>query len=101
MLINEVPQSAGEHIGIGLKAFCDATFVGSPTAGANGLMTDFNIPGNINLWFSGQAVMHPDGKPLQRVGLQPDIFVKPTIKGIQAGKDEVLDRAVKYLQTGK
>ena len=101
MLINEIPQSAAEHSCLALKALCDATFIGSPTAGANGLTTDFNVPGNIKLWFSGQAVMHPDGEPMQRVGLQPDILVKPTIKGMQAGKDEVLDRAVKYLQTGK
>jgi len=101
MLINEVSQSAAEHMGLILKAYCDATFIGSPTAGANGMMTDFNIPGKINLWFSGAAVMHPDGKPLQRVGLQPDILVRPTIKGLQEGKDEVLERAVQYLQRGK
>jgi hypothetical protein len=36
-----------------------------------------------------------------QLGLQPDILVRPTIKGIQAGKDEVLERAVKFIQTGK
>ena len=34
-----------------------------------------------------------DGRQLQRVGLQPDIVIAPTLAGIRAGKDEVLDRA--------
>jgi hypothetical protein len=101
MLINEIPLSAAEHICLHLKALCNATFIGSPTAGANSVQTDFNIPGNIKLYFSGGSVMYPDGKPMQRVGLQPDVYVRPTIKGFQAGKDEVLERAIKYLQTGK
>ena len=101
MLINELAQSAAEHIGLMLKAISNNTFIGSPTAGADGSLTNFNIPGNITLWFSGENVSYPDGKPLQRVGIQPDIYVRPTIKGIQAGKDEVLERAIKYLQTGK
>lgn len=101
MLYNEIAQSAAEHNGLVLKAICGATFIGSHTAGANGALVNFNIPGNISLWFSGENVSYPDGTPLQRTGLKPDIFVKPTIKGIQAGKDEVLDRAIKYLQTGQ
>ena len=101
MLINELTQSAAEHYGLQLKAFCNTTFIGSPSAGANGSTTNFNIPGNITLWFSGANVSYPDGKPLQRVGIQPDIYIRPTIKGIQMRKDEVLERAVKYLQKGK
>jgi hypothetical protein len=33
------------------------------------------------------------------VGIIPDITVKPTVNGIAAGKDEVLEAALKYLQT--
>jgi hypothetical protein len=38
---------------------------------------------------------------MQRKGLIPDITVRPTIKGIRAGKDEVLERAILFLNTGK
>jgi hypothetical protein len=31
--------------------------------------------------------------------IQPHITVAPTIKGIRDGRDEVLEAAVKYLQT--
>jgi C-terminal processing protease CtpA/Prc len=101
VLIDEVAISWAEHNCLIFKATCNATFIGSPTAGADGYMTNFSIPGNLTLLFSGENVSYPDGRPLQRVGVQPDIYIRPTIKGVQAGRDEVLDRAVKYLETGK
>lgn len=97
MLIDESTQSQAEHTGLFFEAANGTEFIGSPTAGANGDVTNFKIPGNISLSFSGHDVRHADGRQLQKVGLQPKIYVKPTIKGIQAGKDEVLDAAIKYL----
>ena len=101
VLTNESAQSFAENVVGGLKAMCDATIIGSPTAGAESWMLNFNIPGNMTLWLSGSNKMQPNGKSFMRFGHQPDINVRPTIKGIQAGKDEVLDRAMKFLQTGK
>ncbi|MCC6412549.1 MAG: hypothetical protein IT270_12870 [Saprospiraceae bacterium] len=97
MLIDESTQSQAEHTGLFFEAANGTEFIGSPTAGANGDVTNFKIPGNISLSFSGHDVRHADGRQLQKVGLQPKVYVKPTIKGIQAGKDEVLDAAIKYL----
>jgi hypothetical protein len=33
------------------------------------------------------------------VGIQPDVFVEPTIEGIRAGRDEVLEKALEYLNS--
>ena len=63
-------------------------------------MTSVVLPGGISAWFSGHDVRHADGRQLQRVGLVPDILVRPTIAGIRAGRDEVLERAVRYLEGG-
>jgi len=101
VLTNESAQSFAENVVGGLKDICDATIIGSPTAGAESGTVNFNIPGNITLWLSGSNMILPNGKSFMRFGYQPDINVHPTIKGIQAGKDEVLERAIKYLQTGK
>jgi C-terminal processing protease CtpA/Prc len=49
--------------------------------------------------FSGHDVRHADGRQLQRVGIQPDIHVEPTVAGIVAGRDEVLERAIEFLKT--
>jgi C-terminal processing protease CtpA/Prc len=98
MLIDERTKSQAEHTGLFLEAANGTKFVGSPTAGANGDVTNFCVPGGIWIWFSGQAVRHADGRQLQRVGLEPDVEVQPTLKGIREGKDEVLQKAIEYLQ---
>jgi C-terminal processing protease CtpA/Prc len=100
-LIDERAISQSEHTGLFLEAACGTTFIGSHTAGANGDVTNMFLPGGLTVMFGGHDVRHADGKQLQRVGLVPHIEIKPTIKGIREGKDEVLDRAIKFLQEGK
>jgi C-terminal processing protease CtpA/Prc len=98
MLIDERTQSQAEHTGLFFEATNNTKFVGSHTSGANGNITKFLVPGGVNIWFTGASVSHADGRQLQRIGLVPDVEVKPTIKGIQAGRDEVLEAAVSYVQ---
>jgi C-terminal processing protease CtpA/Prc len=97
MLINEFAGSQSETTGLFLEAANGTKFIGSPTAGADGDTTNFTVPGGISITFSGHAVRHADGRQLQRVGLLPDVEVKPTIQGIREGRDEVLERAIEYL----
>ncbi|MCC7173969.1 MAG: hypothetical protein IT159_02140 [Bryobacterales bacterium] len=98
MLIDERAMSQAEHMGLFLKAANGTTFIGTPTAGANGDVARFTIPGGITISFSGHDIRHPDGRQLQRAGLQPDIEARPTIAGIRSGRDEVLERALEYLR---
>ena len=98
MLIDERTISQAEHTGLFFEAANGTKFIGSPTQGANGDVTSLSVPGGIYVHFSGQGVWHADGRQLQRVGLQPDIEVRPTLAGIRAGKDEVLDRAIEYVE---
>lgn len=101
MLIDERAISAAEHACLIVESCCDVTFIGSPTIGANGDVTDTVLPGGVTIRFTGQGVRHLDGRQLQRVGIQPHIRVRPTFKGMQEGGDEVLDRALDFLRTGK
>jgi C-terminal processing protease CtpA/Prc len=57
------------------------------------------VPGGLCISFTGEIICHPDGTQLQRRALQPDIAVKPTIAGMRAGKDEVLAKAIEYLES--
>jgi hypothetical protein len=43
---------------------------------------------------SGIGVFYPDRTPTQRVGIVPDVEVRPTIAGIRDLRDEVLEAAV-------
>jgi len=98
LLIDERTISQAEHSGLFFEAANGTKFIGSPTEGANGDVTNLSVPGGIYVRFSGQGVWHSDGRQLQRLGLQPEVEVRPTLAGIRAGKDEVLDKAVQYLQ---
>jgi C-terminal processing protease CtpA/Prc len=98
VLINEDAISQAEHTCMFFEAATDVTFIGTPTTGANGDVTFMVLPGNLPVAFTGHNVRHADGRQLQRVGIQPSVRVAPTIRGVAAGHDEVLDRAVKYLQ---
>jgi C-terminal processing protease CtpA/Prc len=100
-LIDERAISQSEHTGLFLEAACGTTFIGSPTAGANGDVTTLSLPGGILVRFTGHDVRHADGRQLQRIGLVPHIEVRPTLAGIRAGKDEVLARALQFLRDGK
>lgn len=97
MLIDERTVSQAEHSGLFFEAANGTRFIGSQTAGANGDITYFSLPGIPSVRFSGHDVRHADGRQLQRIGLVPDVPAAPTIQGIREGRDEVLDRAVRYL----
>jgi len=97
LLIDERSVSQAEHSGLFFEAANGTKFIGSPTEGADGDVTSFSVPGGISVHFSGQGVWHVDGRQLQRVGLQPDVPVRPTLAGIRAGRDEVLEKAIEYL----
>jgi C-terminal processing protease CtpA/Prc len=97
-LINEEAISQSEHTCLFLEAAAHAKFVGTPTNGANGDVTQTVLPGGITVNFSGHDVRHADGRQLQRLGIQPDVRAEPTIEGIRAGRDEVLEKAVEYLK---
>ena len=75
------------------------TIVGATTAGTNGNVATFPVPGGFTIAFTGMRVTGHDGKaPLHLVGIKPDISVAPTIAGLRAGRDEVLERAVAVIR---
>jgi C-terminal processing protease CtpA/Prc len=97
MLIDERAISQSEHTGLFFEAANGTEFIGTPTSGANGDVTYFPVPGGITVRFAAHDVRHADGRQLQRIGLVPDVLVAPTLQGIRDGRDEVLERAERYL----
>jgi C-terminal processing protease CtpA/Prc len=100
VLIDDRAISQAEHSCLFFEA-AGATFVGTPTHGTDGEITSMRLPGGLRMSFTGQAVRHADGRQLQRRGIQPAIASAPTIAGIRAGRDEVLERAIAWIQTGR
>ncbi len=71
--------------------------VGSPTAGAVGRTTTLLLPGDARVSFPFTEVRHPDGRFIQRLGLSPNITAAPTVNGVRAGRDEVLEAATRWI----
>ncbi|PKB17852.1 S41 family peptidase [Flavobacterium sp. 5] len=101
VLLNQESISQSEWIAMSFKTAGNTTIIGSQTAGADGNTTQFQVIKAFYTAFTGIGVYYPDRSETQRIGIIPDIEVKPTIKGIQEGRDEVLDRALLFIETGK
>lgn len=100
VLLNEESLSQSEWTAMCFQTAPNTTIIGSQTAGADGNVSDFDTIKEFYSRFTGIGVYYPNRKETQRIGIVPDIEVKPTIKGIQEGKDEVLDRAIQFIEGG-
>lgn len=101
ILVNEVTQSHGEYSAMSLQSAPNAVVIGSQTSGADGGVVRFEIINGFTTQFTSYGVFYPNKKETQRKGIIPDIEVKPTIKGIQQGKDEILERALLYANSSR
>jgi C-terminal processing protease CtpA/Prc len=68
--------------------------VGEPTAGANGNVNEFTLPSGIIARWTGMRVVKHDGTEHHGIGIRPTVPVRPTIAGIRAGRDEVLEKGL-------
>ncbi|MET0465472.1 MAG: S41 family peptidase [Chitinophagaceae bacterium] len=101
ILCDRNTQSQAEYSIMMFQGATKSTVIGSQTAGADGNVTEVTLPGGYSISFSGLGIYYPDGTPTQRRGIKVDIQAQPTIAGLMAGKDELLDRAVLFINTGK
>jgi C-terminal processing protease CtpA/Prc len=77
-----------------IEGFQLATIVGQPTAGTNGNVNPFTLPGGYRVSWTGMRVLKHDGSPHHGVGIIPHVRVERTIKGVKAGRDEFLEKAI-------
>lgn len=97
VLVNELSQSQAEYTSMAFRAGDNTTIIGSTTAGADGNVSAILLPGGLRTMISGIGVNYPNGQETQRIGIVPDIEVKPTIEGIRKGKDELLEKAIEVI----
>ena len=97
ILVNEETQSAAEYSTMMLQTGENTITIGSQTAGADGNISLAEFIG-FKSYVSGLGVYYPDGTETQRKGVKIDIEVRPTIKGILEGKDEILEKAIELIE---
>ncbi|MFW0737561.1 S41 family peptidase [Flavobacterium sp. T12S277] len=101
VLVGSGTHSFGEQTVMSLQTAPNVTIVGTQTSGSDGPNYEFSIINGFESSFTSMGVFYPNKKETQRIGIVPDIKVIPTILGAQQGKDEVFDRALQFVKTGK
>jgi hypothetical protein len=97
VLVDETSLSQAEYTTMAFRAAPRAIVVGSTTAGADGNVSQIALPGGLRTAISGIGVFYPDKRPTQRIGIVPDVEVRPTVAGIRAGRDEVLEEGLRQI----
>jgi C-terminal processing protease CtpA/Prc len=98
VIVNEETISQAEYTAMAFRAGDNTVIIGSQTQGADGNVSLIPLPGGIKAGISGIGVYYPDGSGTQRIGIVPDIEVKPTIQGIREGRDELLEKAIEIIK---
>jgi len=80
-----------------VEAYELGEIVGSATAGTNGNINPFVLPGDYRVIWTGMRVTKHDGTPHHGVGIRPTVPVERTRAGVIAGQDEVLERAIEIV----
>jgi C-terminal processing protease CtpA/Prc len=75
-----------------------AEIVGQATAGTNGNIIRFTIPGGYEFVWTGMKVLKHDGSQHHGIGILPTVPVSRTIQGVAAGRDEQLERAIEIVK---
>lgn len=99
ILVNSSTWSQAEYTAMSLGSVPNSITIGSVSAGADGDVSKIVLPGNIVSLISGIGVYYPDGRETQQVGVKIDIQVKPTIKGISEGKDELIEKGIQTIDS--
>jgi C-terminal processing protease CtpA/Prc len=94
ILVDETSMSQAEYTAMAFRIAPGAVVVGSTTSGADGNVSPFPLPGGLHAMISGIGVFYPDSTPTQQIGIVPNVKVTPTIAGIRARRDEVLEEAL-------
>lgn len=105
LLMDEQTQGMGELAVMSLRQAPNAIVIGSTSAGACGITAPLRLPdvkgGKLRVQFTCTGIYTTDGEPVQQNGLDPDIGCTPTVESIKEGRDELVDRAIQYIETGK
>lgn len=75
-----------------------AEIVGQPTAGTNGNVNSFVLPGGFRIIWTGMKVLKHDGSQHHLIGIQPTVPAERTIQGLIEGRDEFLEKALEVVK---
>lgn len=101
ILVDGNTASASEILAGALHDYQRATLIGaSKTFGKGSVQLVYDLSDGSSVHVTSAKWFTPDYNPIDKVGLEPDILVELTADGAENGRDEVLERAIDYLNEG-
>ncbi|MHC4610570.1 MAG: S41 family peptidase, partial [Planctomycetota bacterium] len=97
LLVDGSTIAEAEVVAYLAKQYNLAKLCGGITAGAFGETNGILLPSGTQLVWSATRTGGPDGVDHSCTGITPDVPAVPTLAGIRAGRDEVLQSAVRYV----
>jgi C-terminal processing protease CtpA/Prc len=94
LLVGPRTFSAGEDFAAAFAEMHRGTTIGEPTGGNTGQPMIFPLPGGGTGRVRTKHDYYADGSEFLFVGIQPQLVVRPSIAGVRAGRDEVLEAAI-------
>lgn len=98
VLISNYTFSAAEDFLVALDSINRATFIGERTGGSTGNSLVVKLPGGGMARICIQEDTFPDGRKFVGYGIEPNIYVHPTLNDIIKVTDTTLDKAVEVIK---
>ncbi len=101
VLVDQATASAAEIVAGALQDRGRATLIGARTFGKGSVQLIYDLSDGSSVHVTSARWLTPSGRRLDGVGLEPDLLVEPTQAARDVGRDEPLERAVRFLLTGE
>jgi carboxyl-terminal processing protease len=102
VLINGGTASASEIVAGAMQDRERATLIGDHQSfGKGSVQLVYDLSDGSSVHVTSARWYTPDKNQIDQQGLQPDILVEITQEAIENGRDEVLNRAIEFLQNGE
>jgi carboxyl-terminal processing protease len=100
LLTHRFTESAADEFTLAMRVIPHVTVVGDLTAGAFSSQFPERLPNGWILWLAYRVIRDHNGVCWDGIGLAPDLRIKNTKADIDAGRDRVLEFAIRLLQSG-
>jgi carboxyl-terminal processing protease len=100
VLVDELSASTAEVFAAGLQAIGRARVFGQPSAGRALPSTFISLPDGDILQIATGRLADPKGHAIEGEGVTPDVVVPLDRKALAAGRDPVIDAALRWIEEG-
>jgi carboxyl-terminal processing protease len=97
-LIGPSTMSAAEITAAAIQDLKRGVVIGRTTNGSVLSSRKFDLPDGGGMMIPTSDYVRPENRRIEGVGVQPDIWILPTLADVRSGRDPVIERAMRELQ---